>query len=486
MLPINTIRYGTDEFTFNKMGLITATPLDCTALTSVTGFTIAGNQPANTSRAVVFKVDGTYYKLSGAGSATLTAVATQSITADSVLAEGNSVADLTAITAIAGFVGKSVGVSIGLMAPGDTTDFPTLSLSINGSSSSSQAVLTSVSSVYSLASEAVEIIDLAAQVTALNGGSADVQVALQQNGVWTSFMPLVQAKRQKATALKYQASYNVATIGTGSAKVDKVTTLYRSNNAAVSGDIAEIISITEDFSGVGMRFGRLTVKHQVLKDASISAYMAMRATPKTRERIAIGTGNGSRQTLTLKPSGAPAADTGVNHNTLRIWHGSSEVFGFDFNTELSQISTSAADGVTVFASYSYGWEAEKWVEMTKGTTQAYDDPNVNSTEFTYTLASTDTAKGVAAVKIVLSKPGGTVTGAVLGTATGKTQMFVLPHIAKTASISVVASIGTATWTYDYDSRILTVAATKGATVSASYEWIAETPVCVGFVACWNE
>ena len=88
--------------------------------------------------------------------------------------------------------------------------------------------------------------------------------------------------------------------------------------------------------------------------------------------------------------------------------------------------------------------------------------------------------------MILSKPGGTVTAAALGTAIGKTQMFVLPHAAKPATIAVSASSGTPSWSYDEDSRILTAAGTDGAALAISYDWIAETPVCYGFVAAWNE
>lgn len=487
MLTINTIRYGTDEITLTKKGLTyNNTPLDCAAMSSVTGFTLNGTQPSSTDRRVAFKVDGTWYKLVGAGAATLSALPTQALTDDSVLAEGNTVAELAAITSIPAFVGKSVYVAIAMSAPGDATVLPTLSIVVNGVASTSQTTKSVLSAPITLAVEAVEVVDLAASVIATDGASAAVTVSLQQNGSWSNYLPLSQARRQMATAIQFKADYAVATIGTGSAKVDRVTASYRSNSAPVSGDTAEIISVTEDFDGVGMRFGRITVRHQPLQDAQLGAMIAMRTTPKVRERINIGVGNGNRQTLDLKPQGATAVDTGVNHNTIRLWHGAAEVFDFDYNTQLSQVSTTAPDGVTVFASYSYGWEPELWVDMTKGTTQSYDDPNVQSTEFTYILPSAEAAKGVSAVKVLLKKPGGTVTAAALGTATGKTQMVVLDHAAKLATVQVASSAGTASWSYDESSRILTFVGTKGASLAVSYDWTAETPVVYALVAAWTE
>ena len=110
-LPINTIRTGSDVFAMNKSGLIyTNTPLDCTSLTQVDGITATGSQPADTDRRVAFKVDGTWYKLSGSGAVTLSALTTQTLTADSVLAEGNTVAELAAATSISLIRAKACGL----------------------------------------------------------------------------------------------------------------------------------------------------------------------------------------------------------------------------------------------------------------------------------------------------------------------------------------------------------------------------------------
>ncbi|WP_319403193.1 hypothetical protein [uncultured Anaeromusa sp.] len=429
-----------------------------------------------------------WFKLTGSGTVTLTPLTTQNVTIDSLLSEGNTVAEVSAATSIPGFVSKTVTPIIALVSPKDAATLPTIKLNFVVKSSTDQTNRSEVSAPITLAAEAVELIDLSAAVTATGGAAAIVTVALEQNGSFGDYMPLTNARRQKATAIKFKADYSVASIGTGSAKVTKASATYRTNNSAVSGDAAEMVTVTEDFGGVGMRAGRMTVKHQVLRDAQISAQMAMRPVPKTRERIPIAAGTGNRQTVVLgvkDETGNVVADPYINHNTLRVWYGSQEIFDFDYNTQLSQASVTPPDGVTAFASYSYGWEPETWVEMTKGTTQTHDDPNVVTTEFSYALGSSDSAKGIAAAKVLLKKPTGSASQA-LGSATGKTQMFVLDHLAKLSALAVTASTGTASWSYDEDSRILTVAATKDAALTATYDWVAETPVCTGFVAAWNE
>jgi hypothetical protein len=224
------------------------------------------------------------------------------------------------------------------------------------------------------------------------------------------------------------------------------------------------------------------VKHQPLKDAEIKAYTAFRNIPSDRAMALIGIGTGERQTITLP-------DAGLNHNSIRLFFGAQPVYDFDFNTELSQISCTAAVGVNIFASYSYGWMAGTWVEMQKGSTQKYQDTPLMATEFTYVLPTAQMGKGVSAVKVVMDKPVGSVVDAALGTATGAMQMFVLDHAAKADTITVkngATSLGDSAHSYDDNSRILTVVAVAGAALNVSYDWTAESPVVNGLVAAWNE
>ena len=113
-LILNTMRFGSDTVSFSKKAFwIRNTTLDCSVLTEVNGVAMAGTQPSGTDRRLAFKVNGTWYKLTGTGTVTLTALATQTLTADSLLSEGNTVAEVTAATLISGFVGKHVGRLIG-------------------------------------------------------------------------------------------------------------------------------------------------------------------------------------------------------------------------------------------------------------------------------------------------------------------------------------------------------------------------------------
>jgi|GEM_PF-2321125 len=491
MLTTNTIRYGTDSFALTKTGLLIAqVPLDCTAFTSIDGFTTSGQQTAGTDRRVAFQVGGIWYKLTGVGVGTLTVLPTQALTVTSLLTEGNTVADLQAITAVAGFVGQKVTPAIALTAPGDgSTAYPTLQLGITGHSNQSLTSYTANSPVYIIANQDSTIINATANVTATNSGSVAVTASLLQAGVWSAFMPLTAVANQKASKIQFQATYLAPSIGTSTAQVNSVSVNYRTNNASVSGTLAELMSNTEVFPE-GMSGVRFLVKHQKLFDAQLAAFVSFRPQPTQRTMIPIGTGTGVRQTLTLglkDSNGNAVADTGINHNTLQINVGTSPAGSYDFNTATNQVSVTAPVGVTIFATYQCNWQAETWVSMVKGSTDTYNyEGNINSTEFTYQIPG-QSAQGVSAVKVQLIKPGGTVTNASLGTATGSQQMIVLPHSA--VSNTIVLTDGTNpvnSWSYDPNSRIFTFVATQGKNLVISYNWVAEVPVVTGFVAAWNQ
>jgi hypothetical protein len=332
------------------------------------------------------------------------------------------------------------------------------------------------------------VINATADTTVTNNGSVTVTASLLQNNVWSAYQALAAISNQKASAIKFQAAYSAPTIGSSTAKVNSVAVQYRTNNSSVSGAIAELMTTTEYFPE-GMSGVRLMVKHQKLTDAKLAAYVAFRAQPTQRTKIPVGVGTGNRQTLTLgikDSNGNIVPDTGINHNTLQIWLGSNPAAAFDYNTALNQVTVTAPQGVTIFASYQCGWAAESWQQMSQGATDTYTNSILNSTEFTYQVPG-QAQQGVSAVKVQLLKPGGTVLNVALGVATGSQQMFVLPHAATPNTIAL--SDGTnpiSSWSYDPSSRILTVVAAQGKNIIASYNWVAETPVLAGFVAAWNQ
>ena len=108
------------------------TPQDFSAALSVGGLMIQGSEPANTKRRIVFLVNNVWYKLANNnGTASLVKVPTQNITADSVLNEGNTVAELNAINSIPPFVGRYVYPAAAMYAADGVTTMPSIRLGIN-------------------------------------------------------------------------------------------------------------------------------------------------------------------------------------------------------------------------------------------------------------------------------------------------------------------------------------------------------------------
>ena len=108
------------------------TPQDFSAALSVGGLMIQGSEPANTKRRIVFQVNGGWHKLANNnGTASLAKVPTQNITADSVLNEGNTVAELNALKSVPPFVGRYVYPAVAMYAADGVTTMPSIRLGFN-------------------------------------------------------------------------------------------------------------------------------------------------------------------------------------------------------------------------------------------------------------------------------------------------------------------------------------------------------------------
>ena len=69
----------------------------------------------------------------------------------------------------------------------------------------------------------------------------------------------------------------------------------------------------------------------------------------------------------------------------------------------------------------------------------------------------------------------------LGTATGKRQIFTIPHEARKDTF-----ICNFPFTYNDDNQTLTVIGDKGKDIVVSYDWIAESPHVYGIMAGWAD
>lgn len=486
MLTVNTIRYGTDNYVLRKQSLLTTSkPWDTTGKTNIEGFELSGIQPADSNRSVIFQVDTKYYKFDASQNLV---EFTNTVNFDNVLAGGNTVDELSKVTAIPALVGKKIYPIIALDSAPDATVFPSIKIALKTRCNQDQYYKSEESAEYTLANASDKalprIIDVTPSVIVTGKATATVQVSVKNNGEWSAYMSLTDAKDKQCSAVKYKATYNVTTLdGSDTAHVDSVTIRYTNGSAAVSGDTAEIYTVTQNYE-VGLGYAQSVIKHKVLIDANLKAFVAFRNEPKNRKMVPLGTGTGSAQTLTLGVAGTDGkivADSGINQNKLSVYVDGKPIYNYSYNTETSEVTLTVDNGVAISATYEYGWEPETWREMTKTTTQPYDAAGTYATYFEYTLPTGEEKKTVSNVKYVLYRPSGHITDAALGTATGSRQVFVLPHKAKAETIVCNGS-----WSYDDDTQILTVVAAQSTALTISYDYIAESQEVYGVTAGWAE
>ena len=459
-----------------RQGLLTSkTPVNLLDKTSVSGFTVKGIEPANTKRRVAFKVEDKWNKLSAEGA--LTPLATQEITADSVLEEGNTVAELEAITTTTGLAGKLIYPAVALYADPEAEVMPTFGMTVKAEIDTTVNVYsyTGYSQEYSLsAGEDVQVVNVAAETETTGEGNVVVTARLKQGGEWTDYMALSDTAMKQASALQLKAVYTVTnTDGSQSAKVKNVTIRYTTSGATVNGVPTDIVTKTQRFTN-DLVYAHCYVKHKKLQDAVIDAYCSLRKRPKSKSMYQFGNGTGALNTYKLP-------DAGINQDTLSVYVDGKTVYDFGYNTETSEITLTADKDTALSASYECGWEMSEWIKMVQGVSQVNDSGGY-TTEYSYTVPTHEGYEyTVTAIKYSLVRPEGTVTKETIGVGTGKRQMIELPHFAKKETI-----VCNGAWSYDYDRKLLTIIAPEGEDIVISYDWIAETPTVYAISAGWAD
>lgn len=461
---------------YESKGLLTSkSPINLLDKTSVSGFIVKGIEPANTKRRVAFKVEDKWNKLSAEGA--LTPLATQGITTDSVLEEGNTVAELEAITTTTGLAGKLIYPAVALYADIEAEVMPTFGMTVKAEIDTTVNVYsyTGYSQEYNLsAGEDVQVVNVVAETETTGEGNVVVTARLKQGGEWTDYMALSDTAMKQASALQLKAVYTVTnTDGSQSAKVKNVTIRYTTSGATVNGVSTDIVTKTQRFTN-DLVYAHCYVKHKKLQDAVIDAYCSLRKRPKSKSMYQFGNGTGALNTYKLP-------DAGINQDTLSVYVDGKAVYDFGYNTETSEITLTADKDTALSASYECGWEMSNWIKMAQGVSQVNDSGGY-TTEYTYTVPTHEGYEyTVTAIKYSLVRPESTVTEEAIGVGTGKRQMIELPHFAKKESI-----VCNGAWSYDYDRKLLTVIAPEGENIIISYDWIAETPTVYAISAGWAD
>ncbi len=467
--------------------IISKKPINLLNKTKVTGFSVEGIQPANTNRKVAFKVDNAWNKLNTSGA--LVPLPTQAITSDSVLAEGNSVDELTALTNVPALVGKLVYPAFALYADENATVMPTIGMTVKAEIDTTVDVYTKTSySQEFVLHNSRDVLVKSISVDSNTQGNGNItlkaryatfdETAITEEGAeltekWSDYVDLLSVINVKCHKLQIRADYQVSiTDGSDSATLNDVIITYIKDVVAKVDGTTDLVTLTEQFTN-DLTYVHAYIKHKELIDADLKTYVRLQKTPKKAEFKLIGYGTGARKTYKV-------TDKGINQDSLIVYVNGKAVYDFDFNTETSEITLVADVDVPINASYEYGWELFNYVEMQKGVSQI-NDGGAYTTEYSYTIPAHDGEYTVTAIKYELIRPEGKVTNDVIGIGTGKRQMIRLPHIARKETI-----VCNGKWSYDYDNQRLTIIAPENEPIVISYDWIAESPKVYSIAAGWAD
>lgn len=247
----------------------------------------------------------------------------------------------------------------------------------------------------------------------------------------------------------------------------------------VSGDGVMITTNLIPFKNKISR-AHLTVKHENVVDAKITAEIAIRHNPQFVNGEIIGIGDGTTQTVQLANT-----DKISSYGFSLYFDGVKQTSDFLFSPSDGKITFTAADNVIVSADYIFDWENETFVPIPK--TGIYpDSSNLDraSTQFLYTAENEKFTGGVVAIRLKLEQEKGTVSNEKLGVGTGKAQAFKLPHHAVAETISVNPS--TASFIYKENLDTLIVTAPEDEPIIISYDWEGRPFKMDSFAVIFNE
>lgn len=469
----------------------TASQRDCASFSTVTGIAITADIPTGCDMRFGIKVDDGTYKKYDTSTNTWKDLTTQDMTAQTLLSEGNTKAELEALTspALISMPGNTVNFAIALSMGDTATAIPSITaIKISGVTGSTvtQESVESDAITLSESNGAVDILSIDVNKTEVSGGTVSVLASTQDaGGTWGAYVDytkLITSPPTTAKAIKFKAVLNAPTPGTSIAKINSVAIKHRTDNVAVFSEGTGVcITKTYDFVNTIGR-AHLMVKHPIVQDTEISAYVSLREPPTYITGEVLGTGDGTQHTVKLAN-----IENLASHGFILYFDGVPQnSASYAYSPTDGQVTYTAPNGETITADYIYGWSAETFVPMTHDT--QYPDKNDNSLvddQYDYVATKDKDPRGsVGTIKVSLKQNTGTEKNVALGNATGEQQSFKLAHHAKPETIVVTPS--TAPWKYKDNTDVLLVTGSKGDALTVSYDWAARTNYLESLACIFNE
>ncbi len=478
-----TIRWQIDTVVFDYSGSVSSkTDIDLSDVDTVEGFGVAGTQPLGTDCRIAILANNVWCKITGFEAGSLTPLATQSITTESILTEGNTVEELKRFTSLPEFAGKKIRLAVALWAE-IPENAPTIKLALKCKNANNQYTKTLTSEMYPFAQES-EITAITSKFEIKDGGTLELLAKIRKaDGSESDWNTISAHKGQLALGIQYKATFSVGTIGTAYAYLSGIATEYSPASGIVGAGTVDIISVTENWN-IPLASVRMSVRHKRLQDSVLTGYVAFRTLPTSviGETVGIGTGELGSYDLQNK--------SGIHQDTVKIYYDSTRQYsGVEVNAASGRVHCTAPIGSVVTVDYEYGWNQETWEPLTNTGTGTRQGINYDTTEFRYTRPISAPPASICATKICMETVSGTSEGEELGTGTGQIRTYLLAHIAKAGTMDLRVDdivLPASAWLLAEDGKSVRVSAAKKAVITADYDWISETPIVYQFVSLFAE
>lgn len=454
-MKIDTINYGLSAFEFRKRALIRYKSFwDFSYFTSVMEFVISGTEPPDTSRRIIFDVDGELYRF-------VNNILDKYIwrgELDDILEYGNTVGELLELPNLNFFIGKKVKPIIALDAPNNAAVYPSIFIKVKATSYNDIYTKNAYSPIFDLDSNS-RIVQVSESKTTAGNATATTYARIKKlSGEWDDWKFLAEIEGEIATQIQFRTHYVLTTLdGTDYAKIHNISVKFADADK-LAADSQNYFSQTQNYDS-DLHTCYLLVKHSPLYESSIKAFVQMKPPTSKAENINLGNTTGLEQTF-LTPQKYFAQDT------LHLELDGKPTTNFDFDTSNSSINLTADVGQAVTSSFEFS-PAETWHEM------SLDYSNESETRFIFRTKDSNLRE--VAVRFEVTKNSG-AESLNLGEGTGKLQTFALEHIPEKITCNSA---------FKNENQVVQVVQVFGKNITLDYNWRGSLPKILGYTAGWQ-
>ena len=489
---LHPIRYAQDiaKFSYSDIVINNSKAIDLSNADNVTQIivsTLPATLPEDVSCKIAFISDNNdsgWFKLNSNGEAVT--LATQSITDYSILNEGNTISELTALTRAPALAGNRIRYAIAMSCENPEEVNPAIKIEFKCSRGSNKLANTYESQIFNFTDNII-VTGIEQDSNTTGAGTLNVKARWfdTSNQVMTDWADLSNLAGVTTNQIQYQVNAAVTqTGGSDSSVLNSITARYNLGSAVTTGNgSSEIISIIKDWRR-DLRHCRILVKHAPLENNSIKTYFTLRGkTTKIHNEI-LGSGTGTRANYTL------AHVNGLNVNSLIVYVNNQVTASsnYDINSSTGVITLEAALGSIITCSYEYGWEPEEWQELELDYRESFDEYDLSVYKITLPENTSGIIKSMGAVKIALTRTQGSSELELLGKGTGVSKTYRLNNLVTSNLRIYFNGILQPSSVYSLESnmRYISVTAPVNVDVRTSYNWITESPTLYEFSSIFSE